>query len=131
MACRAVADSEGRSRGCVRRVIGLLPVRQMASGIPAVIRHGSQAVIVVMWQEAQDGTLPPLATRACEFNSGNPNAAWSNLPSTHLVMVWHWAQAAAVVGKPALMWSGTLPPKEGVLFHSGWWQPMQSAEFSV
>jgi len=31
----------------VRRVIGLLPVRQMASGIPAVIRHGSQAVIVV------------------------------------------------------------------------------------
>src|SRR2546430_494950 len=59
--------------------------------------------LLLMWQDSQDGTLPPLATRACEFVSGNPNAAWSNLPSDHFVMAWHWAQAAAVDGKPALM----------------------------
>src|SRR5207249_3024095 len=57
----------------------------------------------LMWQDAQVATFPPSATRACEFVSGNPNAVWSNLPSDHFVMVWHWAQAAAVDGKPALM----------------------------
>jgi len=49
---------------------------------PQVIRHGSQAcvIVVLMWQEAQDGTLPPLATRGVRNSTaGNPNAAWSKL----------------------------------------------------
>ncbi len=47
MAGRAVRDGKRRSRSCVRRVIGLLPGRQMASGIPAVVRHDTQAVVTV------------------------------------------------------------------------------------
>src|SRR2546423_14710274 len=47
MACRAVRDGKRRSRSCVRGVIGLLPGGQMASRIPAVGRHDTQAVVIV------------------------------------------------------------------------------------
>jgi len=47
MACRAVRDGKRRSRSCVRRVIGLLPGGQMASRIPAVVRHDTQAVVTI------------------------------------------------------------------------------------
>ena len=47
MACRAVRDGKRRSRSCVRGVIGLLPGGQMASRIPAVVRHDTQAVVTV------------------------------------------------------------------------------------
>jgi len=76
-----------------------------------------------MWQEVQPGTLPPLATRACEFVNGKPKAVWSNLPSAHCVIGWQVAQADAVVGKPEAMWFGTAPPNVGVLFQAVWWQP--------
>jgi hypothetical protein len=84
-----------------------------------------------MWHDAQDGTFPPLATSACEFVSGKPNAVWSNLPSDHFVIGWQDVQADAVEGNPAVMWLGTLPPKVGVLFQAARWQPMQSVEFKV
>jgi len=47
VARRAVRRRERRSRRRVCRVIGLLPGRQVASGIPAVIRLNRQIVIVV------------------------------------------------------------------------------------
>ena len=77
-----------------------------------------------MWQEAQ-------ATLAWPLVSGKPKAVWSKVPSDHFVIGWQEAQAAAVFGNPALMWSGTFPPRVGVLFQSLRWQPMQSAELSV
>jgi hypothetical protein len=46
-------------------------------------------------------------------------------------MGWQVAQAEAVVGNPAAMWFGTLPPSVCVLVHEDWWQPMQSVELSV
>ena len=46
VARRAVRRRERRSRCRVRRVIGLLPGRQVASGISAVIRLNRQIVIV-------------------------------------------------------------------------------------
>ena len=47
MACRAVPDSERRSRGGVGRVIGLLPGRQVALRVPAIRGLDGQVVIVV------------------------------------------------------------------------------------
>ena len=47
MACRAVPDSERRSRGGVGRVIGLLPGRQVALRVPAIRGLDGQAVVVI------------------------------------------------------------------------------------
>ena len=47
VACRAIRRRKGRSRGRVRRIIRLLPGRQMASRVPAVGRCNRQRVVIV------------------------------------------------------------------------------------
>jgi hypothetical protein len=69
-----------------------------------------------MWHSAQ-------VTVACALVSGNPVALWSKTPAAHVVMGWHVEQAAAVVGKPAVTWFGTLPPIVVVLWNAAEWHP--------
>jgi len=79
-----------------------------------------QAVIVVeVAGSGRTAPCPPLAGEGvASFVSGNPNAAWSNLPSTHLVMVWQLgASRGPSWGKPRLdMIPAHCRRKKGVLF---------------
>src|SRR3981081_951640 len=41
-------------------------------------------------------------TAVCRPVSGNPVVVWSNFPAAQVVMGWHEAHCAAVIGKPAV-----------------------------
>jgi hypothetical protein len=69
-----------------------------------------------MWHRAQ-------AAVAWLFVSGKPVDAWLKTPAAQVVMGWQDAHCEAVVGKPAVMWFGTLPPIVVVLWNAAEWHP--------
>src|SRR6202051_238066 len=75
---------------------------------PQLLRAICKLKLPLMWHRLQ-------VIVVCWPVSGKPVVLWSNVPAAQVVMGWHDAHCAAVVGKPAAMWFGTFPPMVVVL----------------